>query len=119
LVELHCDAPLSVAKERIARRSASMYNPSDATPAIAQHMASRFDPWREATLIDTNQSVACAVDAAYGRIMVGTAGSPASQASQALQVCVDEAGLTEESIGFFLAGFTRLAVLQPRQQTRQ
>ncbi len=71
LDELCCVLPASVARERIARRSASIYNPSDATPALVDHMAARFDPWPESRDIDTNQAIADslsdAVDAVLGR----------------------------------------------------
>ena len=69
--ELQCVLPAAVARERIARRSASIYNPSDATPELVDHMMARFDPWPEAREISTNQPVAKsledAADAVLGR----------------------------------------------------
>ena len=63
--------PPGVARERIARRSASIYNPSDATPELVDHMLARFDPWPEARDISTNRAIAEsldeAVDAVHGR----------------------------------------------------
>ena len=64
VTELRCVLPRALAKERIIRRMASVYNPSDATPELVDYMAERFDEWPEATPIDTSQSVAISVDAA-------------------------------------------------------
>jgi len=68
LVELRCVAPAGVAAERIRARLAAGSDPSDATPAVAAAMAARFDPWPEATDLDTagavDSSVAPAVAAA-------------------------------------------------------
>lgn len=67
LVELRCEAPTSVAAERIERR-AGTGDPSDATVEIAARMARTFAPWAQATTIDTTgsvqESIAQAVDAA-------------------------------------------------------
>lgn len=64
LTELCCSLPAAVAKERIARRMASIHNPSDATPELVDYMAARFDDWPEATVIDTGGTIAAALDAA-------------------------------------------------------
>ena len=53
LIELRCEAPRSVAVERIARRHQAGVDPSDATPLVAAAMALETDPWPQATTIDT------------------------------------------------------------------
>ena len=58
LIELECQLPLSVAKERIVRRFADPLSVSDATPAIAEHLHSARDPWPDAIGIDCNQCFA-------------------------------------------------------------
>ncbi len=116
LVELRCVAPQPIAKERIVRRLASIYNPSDATPEIADHLAARFDPWPEAETIGTDQAVAGSIGDAYSVIMTGTGGT---KEPGPFQVRVDEAGLTHESIGFFLARFSGLAVFEQRPVDRR
>ena len=55
LVELECVLDAETAKERIARRLASVWNPSDATPEIADHLFARREPWPEAVRVDTAQ----------------------------------------------------------------
>ena len=67
--ELQCVLPPAVARERIARRSASIYNPSDATPELVDHMLARFDPWPEARDISTNQTVGESVDQAVDAVL--------------------------------------------------
>jgi uncharacterized protein len=64
LTELDCQLDLAVARERIARRQASPFNPSDATPAIAEHLAATGDPWPSATAIDMRAAPDDLVDAA-------------------------------------------------------
>lgn len=52
VVELRCQAPVDVAAERVrARRGTG--DPSDADPDVARRLASDFDPWPEATALDT------------------------------------------------------------------
>jgi predicted kinase len=53
LVELRCDAPVEVAAARMARRTATGGDASDATPMIAARMAALADPWPEATTVAT------------------------------------------------------------------
>lgn len=55
LIQLECQLPLAVAKERIVRRFADPMAVSDATPEIAEHMMSERDPWVDAVPIDCNQ----------------------------------------------------------------
>ena len=62
LVEVRCDAPVDVAAERIAVRRPGGASASEATPAIAEEMARRFEPWPEATTIDTARPLAHVVD---------------------------------------------------------
>lgn len=64
LTELRCELPAAIAKERIARRMASIYEPSDATPELVDVMAERFDPWPEASAVSTNQPVEASVSGA-------------------------------------------------------
>ncbi len=64
ITELCCHTSLAVAKERIARRAASIYNPSDATVETADYLASNFDPWAQSTEVDTSGSIPEAVDSA-------------------------------------------------------
>ena len=52
LVEIECRLPPAIAKERIARRLASLDVPSDATPAVVDHQAAVRDPWPEAEAAD-------------------------------------------------------------------
>ncbi|MEM9561695.1 MAG: AAA family ATPase [Actinomycetota bacterium] len=68
--EIECRAPLDVARERIARRLASLVDPSDATPAIADHIASEFEAWSEADVVDTSSSIADSIAEAC-RFVVG------------------------------------------------
>ena len=55
LVEIECRLPPAIAKERIARRLASLDVPSDATPAVVDHQAAVRDPWPEAEAADMAQ----------------------------------------------------------------
>ena len=54
LLELRCDAPVGVARERMAARARAGLDPSDATSEIAARMAATAEPWPEATTIDTS-----------------------------------------------------------------
>ncbi len=53
LVELRCVLDAEDAAARIDERRAHDHDASDATPAVAAAMATRFDAWPEATEIDT------------------------------------------------------------------
>jgi aminoglycoside phosphotransferase family enzyme/predicted kinase len=53
LVELRVDAPAPVAAARIAARRAAGGDPSDVTVEVAAALGARFDPWPEATIIET------------------------------------------------------------------
>lgn len=58
LVELHCDAPASIAHDRIRRRLTDAADASDATTAIARAMGGVQAPWPEAITIDTTVDAA-------------------------------------------------------------
>jgi aminoglycoside phosphotransferase family enzyme/predicted kinase len=55
LVEMRCVLDPSVARERIARRLATMYDPSDATPDIADALNASFEAWPEAVALETGR----------------------------------------------------------------
>lgn len=55
--ELQCVAPTAVADRRLRDRRAAGVDPSDATPEIAHSLATTFDPWPEATVIDTDREL--------------------------------------------------------------
>lgn len=67
VVELRCTAPAGVAAHRIEARGVAGASASEATPAVAVALASRFAPWPEATVLDTTRplerSVADALEA--------------------------------------------------------
>ncbi|GAA4783207.1 AAA family ATPase [Actinomycetospora chlora] len=65
LTSLHCEAPRSVADERIRRRRGSA---SDATPLVAAVMSADADPWPEATVVDTGGPVEASVEAALAAV---------------------------------------------------
>lgn len=56
LVEIECTAPTEVTHQRIRRRLETGTDPSEATPAVADAMAERFDAWPEAARIETDRS---------------------------------------------------------------
>ena len=53
LVELQCEAPTDVADARMRVRARQGRDPSDATPAVARSMATRFAAWPSALHLDT------------------------------------------------------------------
>lgn len=81
LTELKCELPAAIAKERIARRMASVYNPSDATPELVDVLADQFDDWPEAAPIDTGSSIAESVKTAFCAVMLDH-GPPVAAASK-------------------------------------
>jgi aminoglycoside phosphotransferase family enzyme/adenylate kinase family enzyme len=103
LVELRCVAPDPVAKERIARRMADPYNPSDATPELVDRLNRSVDPWPEAIEIDTDQSIAGSVQAAYCHVMDGDA--DAEQRDESIRI--EPFLLARETIDLFLARVKR------------
>ena len=52
--ELRCTAPQTVADSRIEERIVATDDASDATVAVAHDLAATFEPWPEATVIDTS-----------------------------------------------------------------
>ncbi len=98
VTELMCQAPASVARQRVAKRMASVYNPSDADVEVVDRINAEFAPWPAATIVDTNQPIADSVEAAYR----GVLGGP-ENARHPDTMRVDEATLTDETIGFFLS----------------
>lgn len=56
VVPLECVAPPATARQRIRDRRAARRGPSDATPAVAEAMAERRDPWPAAVRVDTSGS---------------------------------------------------------------
>lgn len=104
VTELLCRAPSDVARQRIVDRMATVYNPSDATPEIADRLAQDFDPWPNADLVDTNQPIARSLDSAYCHVM----DRARTQVSDVMRV--DEAMLRDlpsgepiQTIGLFLS----------------
>ena len=67
LVELRCEAPATVAHERLHQR-AGTEDPSDATPEVASAMTVALQAWPEAVTIDTSGSVEDAIGAALTEV---------------------------------------------------
>ncbi|GIU84860.1 MAG: hypothetical protein KatS3mg008_1635 [Acidimicrobiales bacterium] len=57
LYEVICEAPLELMKKRVERRALRGSDPSEATPAVVDLLAGRFDPWPQALPIDTSASL--------------------------------------------------------------
>jgi aminoglycoside phosphotransferase family enzyme/predicted kinase len=53
VVELRCVADDAVVADRVALRSAAGVDASEATPEVARALAAAFEPWPEATVLDT------------------------------------------------------------------
>jgi predicted kinase len=71
LVELRCDAPTSVTRQRLAHRARTGLDASDATVGIAAQMAGDFDAWPTATTVDTSERPENSASA--GRVAVDAA----------------------------------------------
>ena len=56
VVELCCDAPFELVRQRIKARADIGTDPSEATVEVAEALRARLDPWPEALLIDTSTS---------------------------------------------------------------
>ncbi len=106
LIELECVAPAAVAKERIASRMASPFNPSDATPELVDRLNATADRWPEAIAVDTNQPIARSVEAAYCQVMAG----PPQPNSAPSPIRIEPFSLAEETIELFLARVKRFEV---------
>jgi aminoglycoside phosphotransferase family enzyme/predicted kinase len=57
LTEVRCSAPPALMVERVESRRLGEPGPSDATVEILKAMAAHFDPWPDASVIDTRQSL--------------------------------------------------------------
>lgn len=68
LHELRCAVPMEIARERLAARERAGTDASDATSEIAARMATRAEPWPEATTIDTSSSPQATLRAALDTI---------------------------------------------------
>ena len=64
LHELCCAVPTAVAEARIAARRSDGTNASEATVDVARSMATRFDSWPEAHLVDTDAPLAAVIHSA-------------------------------------------------------
>ena len=62
--EIRCALPPALAAERVRARQAAGEGASDATPAIAQRLAAREEPWPEARVLDTAGPRDLVIDAA-------------------------------------------------------
>ncbi|HET9075840.1 MAG TPA: AAA family ATPase [Acidimicrobiales bacterium] len=65
-VPIRCRVPSDLARARIAARSRTQRQASDATPAIHDQMAAALEPWIDALTLDTSQGVEQAVQTALG-----------------------------------------------------
>lgn len=68
LIELRCDAPLTVANQRIVDRAITGGDASDATLEVAAAMGAAEDPWPNADIIVTDRPVERSVADAVGRV---------------------------------------------------
>ncbi len=68
LTELCCTCPADLAVERIEQRITRAAGPSEATPAVRRLLERCFDPWPEATEIDTSTGLAGALAAAHAAL---------------------------------------------------
>ena len=64
LHELCCAVPTAVAEARIAARRSDGTNASEATVDVARSMATRFDAWPEAHLVDTDAPLSAVIHSA-------------------------------------------------------
>jgi aminoglycoside phosphotransferase family enzyme/predicted kinase len=63
LIELQCEVSRTVADRRLLGRAREGVDPSDATPAVANTMATVFEDWPESASVDTAEPVAHALRA--------------------------------------------------------
>jgi aminoglycoside phosphotransferase family enzyme/predicted kinase len=54
-VEVRCDAPANLARQRLDVRARAGLDASDATADVAARMVTDFDPWPTATIVDTSR----------------------------------------------------------------
>jgi len=91
LTELRTELPPALAKERIARRLASLYEPSDATPDLVDAIGDRFDPWPEAATVDTSTSIDASIAAALEAILCRSPKhEPSARAPRGPVIRIDE-----------------------------
>jgi aminoglycoside phosphotransferase family enzyme/predicted kinase len=68
LVELECDAPPDLARQRIRARQAEGLDASDATPDLVEPARRQRDPWPEAAPVDTTTDPAQQLASALQRL---------------------------------------------------
>lgn len=68
LVELRCTLAPAVAAERIRARQAAGTDPSEATVAVAEQLAARFERWPEAFEVPTSGPRASAAELAWSQL---------------------------------------------------
>ncbi|MDH3706679.1 MAG: AAA family ATPase [Acidimicrobiia bacterium] len=68
VIELQCQVDPGLARERVARRLAAGSDPSDATPAVVDHLIGQHDPWPSAIVLDTSSTPRPTIDEAIGRV---------------------------------------------------
>lgn len=68
---VRADAPPEACQARVARRRARGRGPSDATPEVAAELAARFEPWPEATTVDTTGTKDASLAAARAALGLG------------------------------------------------
>ncbi len=71
LVEVQCRLAPGVARERVARRLGQGSDPSDATPAVVDHLAERRDDWPAAIDLDTSAPPRHTIERAVERVCGG------------------------------------------------
>ncbi len=64
LIQFECHLDQAIAKERVVRRMADGWNPSDATPQIIDHLGSKRDAWPEAMPLDASKPIDEVMDSA-------------------------------------------------------
>lgn len=68
LVQLQCESPSEITEQRMAARARRGDDPSDANAEVARAMAAEFDPWPDATSLDTSGDQGSTLDN-VGRIL--------------------------------------------------
>lgn len=103
LTEIECKVPLALARERIARRLASLDQPSDATPNIADHIAAGFERWDEAHELDTARDVAHSVEAACKTVIEEPEPDEETRQATTIEARLADLVLSNEAIEYFLS----------------
>ena len=68
-IAFECQVDPAVARERVARRLADGWSPSDATPEIVDHLAALHDPWDTARPLDTSRELQVTIAEAVASIL--------------------------------------------------